>query len=65
MTTGTNIVLVSLLGTAPVDAKVTQIIIERTTSPAFEGAVFDAAGQYEVIAGRAYGELDPSDEHNA
>jgi len=65
LTAGTGLVLVALLGTAPVDARITQIIVERTESPAFEGAVFGAAGQYEVIAGRAYGELDPGDERNA
>jgi hypothetical protein len=65
LATGLSVALVSLLGGAPADAKITQIVIERTSSPAFDGAQFGAAGQYEVIAGRAYGELDPNDERNA
>src|SRR5258708_20511955 len=45
-------------------AKVTRIIIEKKTSPAFNGANFGAAGQYETLVGKAYGELDPKDPHN-
>jgi hypothetical protein len=33
-------------------------------SPAFEGRSFGQAGQYETLAGRAFGELDPDDPHN-
>lgn len=50
---------------APADAKVTRIVIEKKTSPAFDGASFGAAGQYETLVGRAFGELDPKDAHNA
>ncbi len=50
---------------APADAKVTKITIEKKTSPAFDGANFGSAGQYEVLVGRAFGELDPKDPHNA
>src|SRR5258705_8713952 len=46
-------------------AKVTRIVIEKKTSPAFNGANFGAAGQYETLVGKAYGELDPKDPHNA
>src|SRR5438874_6294047 len=46
-------------------ARVTRITIEKRTSPAFNGAAFGAAGQYETLTGRAYGELDPKDSHNA
>jgi len=49
----------------PAHARVTRIVIDTTTSPAFGGQVFGAAGQYETIAGRAYGELDPNDPLNA
>ena len=44
-------------------ARVTRIMIEKRTSPAFNGASFGAAGQYETLTGRAYGELDPKDPH--
>ncbi len=63
--TGASIALSCLLASVPSEAKITQIVIERTASPAFDGAPFGSAGQYEVMAGRAYGELDPNDSHNA
>ncbi|MDE2477197.1 MAG: hypothetical protein KGO48_19230, partial [Alphaproteobacteria bacterium] len=46
-------------------ARVTRIVIEKTVSPAFNGAMYGSAGQYEILTGRAYGELDPKDPHNA
>src|SRR5262245_61249592 len=52
------------------EAHVTRIVIDRSRSesPTFEGRVFgpDAkVGPYEKLRGRAYGELDPMDPHNA
>src|SRR5438552_16278351 len=47
------------------DARVKKIVIEKKVSPAFDGATFGPAGQYETIAGRAFGELDPADSRNA
>src|SRR4051812_22820967 len=49
----------------PAVAAVKKIVVEKKVSPAFEGASFGAAGRYETLAGRAYGELDPNDPHNA
>src|ERR1700674_1097722 len=46
-------------------ARVTKIVIENKVSPAFDGASFGTAGQYETLAGRAFGELDPNDPKNA
>ncbi len=46
-------------------ARVTKIVVEKQVSPAFDGASFGTAGQYETLAGRAYGELDPNDPRNA
>ena len=46
-------------------AEVKKIVVEKKVSPAFDGATFGTAGQYETLAGRAYGELDPNDPHNA
>ena len=46
-------------------ARVKKIVVEKKVSPAFDGATFGAAGQYETLAGRAFGELDPNDPHNA
>ncbi len=47
------------------DARVKKIVIEKKVSPAFEGATFGPSGQYETLAGRAFGELDPNDPRNA
>jgi len=46
-------------------AKITKIVIDRTTSPAFGGATFGNAGQFEILVGRAFGELDPADPVNS
>jgi hypothetical protein len=51
--------------TATAQARVTRIEIEKKVSPAFDGASFGIAGQYETLAGKAYGELDPADRRNA
>ena len=55
--------LLALPSTA--DARVKKIVVEKKVAPAFEGATFGSAGQYETLAGRAYGELDPNDPRNA
>jgi hypothetical protein len=49
---------------APASADVKRIVIDRKVSPAFDGRSFGLAGQYETLAGRAFGELDPNDPHN-
>src|SRR6266487_1183402 len=53
---------VSLAWAPPSDARVTRIVVDRTQ--ALAGQV---AGEtpYETITGRAFGELDPGDQHNA
>lgn len=57
------------LACAPAQARVTKIVVDETASPAFckGGACgsYGAAGQYEQIAGRAWGELDPNDPLNS
>jgi alpha/beta hydrolase family protein len=52
---------------ASANAKVKRIVIDRSKSesPAYGGKSFGSAGQYEKIAGRVYGELDPKDPHNS
>src|ERR1043166_3419660 len=57
----TSVVLVCA---QPAGAHVKKIVIEKKVSPAFDGATFGPAGQYETLAGRAFGELDPADPHN-
>ena len=61
----TLVAAVALLSLAPAQARVMKIVIDTKTSPAFDGQVFGDAGQYETIAGLAYGELDPRDPLNA
>ena len=59
------IVAAALLAWAPsAQARVTRIIIDTKVSPAFNGDVFGSAGQYETIAGRVFGELDPNHSKN-
>ena len=48
----------------PAHGQVARIVIDSVVSPAFGGASYGDAGQYETIAGRAFGELDPADRHN-
>lgn len=63
---GVTVAAAALLAWAPpTQARVTQIIIDTKTSPAFGGQPFGDAGQYETLAGRAFGELDPNDPLNA
>src|SRR4029434_2601156 len=54
-----------LIAATPVHGRVTKLVIDVKTSPAFGGATFGSAGQYETIAGHVFGELDPNDSHNA
>ena len=57
-----------LVCSAPLHARITKIVVDEKISPAFcKGAAcasYGDAGQYEQIAGRAFGELDPSDPLN-
>jgi len=43
---------------------VTRIQIDRHESPAFDGHEFGETGAYEILAGRVFGALDPSDPLN-
>ncbi|MGH9801423.1 MAG: alpha/beta hydrolase domain-containing protein, partial [Blastocatellia bacterium] len=47
------------------EARVTKILIERKQSPSNEGKSFGTVGQYEMLTGKAFGELDPKGPHNA
>src|SRR5882672_11290501 len=60
-----GVILALLALPSTVDAHVKKIIIEKKVSPAFDGATFGPSGQYETLAGRAIGELDPADPRNA
>jgi hypothetical protein len=56
---------VALAFTVPMFGRVTHFVVDVKTSPAFGGASFGSAGQYETLAGRVFGELDPNDPVNA
>ena len=58
------LVLTLLACASAAHAEVKRIVIDRKVSPAFDGKSFGSAGQYETLAGRAFGELDPNDPHN-
>ncbi len=45
-------------------ARVTRIVIEQKQSPAYDGKAFGNVGQYEILTGRAYGEVDPKNRYN-
>ena len=55
----------ALLAAGAAEARVVKIVIDAKVSPAFDGATFGTAGQYETLTGKAFGELDPNDPHNA
>jgi Alpha/beta hydrolase domain len=59
-----GVVLVAVAGAAA-QARVTRIVVDAQVTPAFNGASAGSAGPYETLAGRAFGELDPADPHNA
>lgn len=47
------------------EARIVKIEIANKVSPAYDGKSFGAVGQYELLEGTAYGELDPKDPLNA
>lgn len=57
-------IAVTLVCAATAKARVTRIVIDQKQSPIYEGRSFGNAGQYEMLTGRAFGELDPEDPHN-
>jgi len=60
-----TVIVAVLLAWAPsLQAEVKKIVIDKKVSPAFDGRSFGSAGQFETLAGRAFGELDPNDPHN-
>ncbi|MBV9635613.1 MAG: hypothetical protein JO163_08505 [Methylobacteriaceae bacterium] len=50
---------------ASAEARITRIAITSIQSPTFDGLSFGSAGQYERLAGRVFGEVDPEDPLNA
>jgi len=54
----------AVAATTPANARVTQVVINQTESPAFGGKTFGAVGAYERISGQIIGEVDPKDPGN-
>jgi hypothetical protein len=49
----------------PAHAGIVKITITSIESPTFGGRSFNSVGTYEKLRGKAYGEVDPADPHNA
>jgi Alpha/beta hydrolase domain len=61
-----SLLAVGLLGIGHLaEARITKLVIQTRTSPAFGGASFGNVGQYEQLTGVASGEVDPKDPLNA
>jgi hypothetical protein len=54
-----------LAASVPADARLTRLALTTVQSPTFGGTFFGTIGPYEKLTGRAFGEIDPSDPHNA
>jgi hypothetical protein len=46
-------------------ARVTRIVVEHRESPAYGGQAFGQVGQYEILSGHFFGEIDPKDPRNS
>jgi hypothetical protein len=57
--------VVLLVAASAADARITKLKVVTKESPTFGGYAFAGVGQYEKLAGKAFGELDPNDPKNA
>jgi len=55
----------ALLCVTSAQARITKIQVTTAESPTFGGYSWPGVGQYEKLAGKAYGEVDPLDPKNA
>ena len=65
MITRSIILLGGALACANAGAVVTRIAIDTVDAPTFDARDFGAAGRYEKLSGKAFGEIDPADPANA
>ena len=56
---------IAMLSVGVAEARIIRIEITSVESPTFEGRTFGSVGPYEKLRGKAYGEVDPTDPHNA
>ena len=54
-----------LIAAGDADARITKIQVTTKESPTFGGYSWPGVGQYEKIAGKAFGEVSPTDPKNA
>jgi hypothetical protein len=54
-----------MLSVGVAEARIIRIEIISVESPTFDGRIFGRVGPYEKLRGKAYGEVDPTDPHNA
>src|ERR1700675_2293513 len=47
-----------------VNARVVRVVVEQRESPAYKGRSFGKAGQYEILLGHFFGEIDPNNPVN-
>ena len=47
-----------------VSARVVRIVVDKKESPAYKSRSFGKAGQYEILLGHFFGEIDPNDPVN-
>ena len=50
-----TLLLTTVAALSSADARVTRIVVDNKISPAFDGATFGGAGQYETLSGQAFG----------
>jgi hypothetical protein len=55
----------TLVAVPAADARITRIDVTTTESPTFGGYSWPGVGQYEKLAGKAYGEINPTDPKNS
>jgi len=55
----------AVLALPSAQARITKIEITASESPTFGGYSWPGVGQYQKIAGKAYGEVNPADPKNA
>lgn len=58
---GSLVVAITLLSVPNAQARITKVQVTTTESPTFGGLTWLGVGQYEKIAGKAFGEVDPRD----
>ena len=54
----------AMLAATAADARITKIVVDTAEKPTFGGYSWPGVGQYEKIAGKAYGEVNPHDRKN-